>query len=465
MAQTEFPISIITGDKAKDDTDYHDALPVNMIAVQREVLGAPGLLISHDGAVQLTAGQGIDRGAFYNDRTGQHLRVSGQKLIRIVGNEVTVIGDIPGADLVRFDYSFNTTLIVASGRAFLYNGSVLSEITDPDLGDPIDGWWIDAYYMFTDGEYIYHTDITNESSIDPLKFATSEISPDKTMAGGRTQDNLVIVFNRYSTEYFINDAREQFAFSRLTQKAVNVGIVGTHCWCDLGGNIFILGGARREPVALHLLGAGQAISVTTRTVAKILASYTESQLSRCKIECRTENEDRLIYIHLPDRTLCFNYSIAEAFGKGSAWSELRTGQTRWRCINGIRDPLQNRWIYGDREDSRIGYLDQKTAAQYGQAVHSEFYTPLIPIDSLSVDEVELNTLPGFSATEENIFVSTTRNGSSYSQEWSQEVSLPEKYNDRFIIRRLGYVRKNIGFKFRSFNKGKINVSGGVIRCG
>lgn len=458
----ELPIPIIAGDKTKFDTDYHDAIPVNMLAVKHDVLGSLGYLISHDGVSQLVTGQGIDRGAFYNDRMGRSFRVSGQKLIEIIGNSVNVIGNIPGTDQVRMDYSFNSLLIVASGRAFLYTGIALTEIIDPDLGSPIDGWWIDGYYMFTDGEYIYHTDITNESSIDPLKFATSEISPDKTLAGGKTQDNLAIVFNRYSTEYFINEASEQFAFSRLTQKAVNSGIVGPRCWCDLGGNIFILGGSKGEPVALRILAPGQVISVTTRTVGKIIASYAESDLYSCRIESRTENEDRLIYIHLPNKTLLYNHTIAEQMGKESAWSELRTGQSTWRCINGVRDPKQNKWVYGDKIDSRIGYLDSLTAAQYGQPVHSEFYTPMAPIDSMSVDSIEVNTIPGNSSSIENMFVSTTRDGAHYSQEWSNEESVPEIYDDRFIVRRLGYVRKKIGFKFRSLNKGKINASGAVI---
>jgi len=458
-------VPIINGDKTKPDADYFDALPVNMIAVQRDILGSQGFLYSHDGVVQLATGQGIDRGALYNERMGRHFRVSGQKLIEIVGGSAVVIGDIPGSDLVSMDYSFNTLMIIASGRMFLYSGTALTEVTDIDLGSPIDGCWIDGYYFLTDGEYIYHTDITSESSIDPLKFATSEISPDPTLSVGRTQDNLVIVFNRYTTEYFINEANEQFAFSRLNQKAVSVGIVGTHCWCEMGGDIYILGGSKGSQVSLMLLGAGQAQSVTTRSVNKIIAKYTEAQLSLCKIEARMEAEDHLIYVHLPNDTLVFNSTIAKAFGLSSAWSILKSGQNQWRCINGVRDPLQNKWVYGDKIDSRIGTLNTEIASQYGEPVHTEFYSPLVPIESLSVDSIEINTIPGFSATNENIFISTTRDGSQYSQEWSQEATMANQYNDRFIVRRLGYVRKNIGFKFRSLNRGKLNVSGLVASCG
>jgi hypothetical protein len=453
------PIPIINGDKTKSDTDYFDALPVNMVAVQRDVLGSAGFLYSHDGIDLLANGQGIDRGALYNERMGKHLRVSGQKLVNVVGGSASVLGDIPGAELVSMDYSFNSTGIVAAGRMFLYSGTALTEVTDPDLGNPISMCWIDGYYFLTDGENLYHTDITNEASIDPLKFATSEISPDPTLAVGRTQDDLVIVFNRYSTEYFINEANEQFAFSRLNQKAVSVGIVGTHCWCEMGGDIYLLGGTKKSQVSLMILGAGQAVAVSTRSVDKIIAAYTEAQLSLCKIEARVEHGDQLIYVHLPSETLCFNNTIAQKFGITSAWSFLKSGQSEWRCINGVRDPLQNKWVYGDKIDGRIGTLNSSSAAQYGEPVHSEFYTPLVPIESLSVNSLEINTIPGFSPTTERLFLSTTRDGSSYSQEWSKEVTVPEQYNDRYIVNRLGYVRKNIGFKFRSLNKGKLNVSG------
>lgn len=453
------PIPIICGDKTKPDADYFDALPVNMIAVQRDVLGSQGYLISHDGIDWLATGQGIDRGALYNERMGKHLRVSGQKLVNVAGASASIVGDIPGADLVSMDYSFNSTGIVADGRMFLYSGTALTEVTDPDLGSPISMCWIDGYYFLTDGENLYHTDITNEASIDPLKFATSELSPDPTLAVGRTQDNLVIVFNRYTTEYFINEANEQFAFSRLNQKAVSVGIVGTHCWCEMGGDIYILGGPKHAQVSLMILGAGQAVAVSTRSVDKIIASYAEAQLSRCKIECRVEHGDELIYVHLPTQTLCFNNAIAKKFGINSAWSYLKSGQNQWRCINGVRDPLQNKWVYGDKIDGRIGALNSESASQYAEAVHSEFYTPLVPIESLSINSVEINTIPGFPPTTESLFVSTTRDGNYYSSEWSKEVTVNANYNQRYIVRRLGYVRKNIGFKFRSLNKGKLNVSG------
>lgn len=461
----ELKIPIIIGDKVNSSSDYQDAIPVNLIAVTRQVKGAEGYLYSHDGLSQYTYGQGIDRGAIYNERMGKSFRVSGKKLLEITATGSTVIGDIPGSDLVTLIYSFNSLEIIAEGAVFRYNGSSLSQVTDPDLGYPISGTWIDGYYFYTDGEYIYHTDISEETSIDPLKFATSEISPDPTKAVGRTQDDLVIVFNRYTTEYFINAGSPQFAFTRLNQKAVSSGIVSTQGWCEMDGSIFMLGGRKGEGVSVHIIGAGQTKSVSTRNVDQIIGKYTELELFKAKLECRLINQDKLLYVHLPSDTLVFNKTIAEKFGVESAWTELRTDDNGWRAINGIYDPNLNKWFYGDKIDSRIGYLNELTAGHYGQPVHSVFYTPLIPLESASVDELEINTISGYGSSDVNLFISTTRDGSYHSLEWSKESSVVQQYDYRYIVRRLGYVRRFIGFKFRSYHTDKINFSGLEIKYG
>ena len=465
----EIKVPIIIGDKSVKFSDYEDAVPVNMIAVIREINGDSGYLYSHDGLTLAVLGQGADRGALYNERMNRSLRVSGTSLIQVMGSgsgiTAPVIGTILGTDLVSMAYSFNSVMIVGDKKAYRYTGSGLARITDPDIGLPIDVAQIDGYYVFTDGEYLYHTDINNETSIDPLKFATSELSPDPTKAVGRTQDDLLIVFNRYTTEFFINQANEQFAFSRLNQKALDAGMVGTHSWCTMDGNTFILGGRKEEDISVYVLGTGQTINISTRFIDSIIGKYTEPELSEVKLESRTSKRDQLLYIHLPNETLVYNQSIAKKFGVNSAWSILQSNDGRWRAINFSFDPNLNMWLAGDRIDRKIARLDQETASQYGESVVSYFYTPFVPLESASIDSVELNTVSGFNAEDVSLFVSTTRDGANYSSEWSNELAVSYDYEHRYIVRRLGYVRKKIGFKFRAHHKEKINVSGLVVSFG
>ena len=203
----EVMLNLIKGDKTSVDTDYRDALPVNMYGVIRDILGAQGYMLCYPGLTSFTTGGGIDRGGNYNDRFDAHFRVSGPSLIEIdTDGTVSTLGGVIGTSQAAMPYSFNTQAVIADGRMFLYDAtSGFRQITDGDLGNPIDGVWVDGYYFMTDGEYIYHTDITDEESIDPLKYATAEFMPDPSLGVAKTQDNLVLVFGRYSISIEISE--------------------------------------------------------------------------------------------------------------------------------------------------------------------------------------------------------------------------------------------------------------------
>jgi len=207
-------LNLIKGDKISLETDYRDNLPVNMTAVDRKIRGANGYMISHYGLTLHGTGQGVDRGGVWNERLNTHFRVSSTSLIDVdEDGNTSVLGRITGNRQASLAYSFNTQAIVADGKMWLWDGSTLERILDSDLGNPIDIVWIDGYYCLTDGENIYHTDITDESSIDPLKFSTAEFSPDPTLAVDKTSNNQWIVFGRYSIEYFENVASDNFVMA------------------------------------------------------------------------------------------------------------------------------------------------------------------------------------------------------------------------------------------------------------
>lgn len=458
MPETLIPI--IKGDRTAIDTDYRDALPVNMTAVSRSILGASGYMLSHPGLTLKATGVGSDRGGYWNERQEIHFRVSGDKLLSLTADGTTSeLGSISGNKRASMAHSFNSQAVVTSGRMWLYSGT-LNEITDPDLGAPIDVTWIDGYYFLTDGEFLYHTDINDETSIDPLKFATSEFSPDPTVAVDKTSDNQVIVFNRFSTEYFINRATENFAFQRVAGKAVKCGAVGTHCETELEGRFYVIGGGREEKISIHLISAGQYQSIATREVDKILGSYSETQLSESILETRVEDGDKFLIAHLPNDTLLYNATIAEKLGIEYAWTILRSGlaDDTWRAVNGVYDPRFSGWIYGDKLNSNIGLLDGFTAAQYGEPSELIIYTPLVNLEGGSIDEMELQTIPGHQvdATEVKCAISITYDGLTYSKEWWDLYGKNTRYDTRFIARRLGYVREHFGMRVRCVSTSKIN---------
>lgn len=454
---------IIKGERVASNADYRDQLPVNLVAVERPVLGARGYLLSHSGLTSFSTGLGADRNGIWNERQFNHYRISGSDFISIdsIGT-VASLGTISGNQRASLAYSFNTQAIVADGRMWLYNGTTLTEVTDPDLGDPIDVTWIDGYYFLTDGEFLYHTKITDEFAIDPLQFATAEFSPDPSLAVDKTSDNQVIVFGRYSTEYFVNRATDNFAFQRISGKALKIGVVGTHAETEMDGRFFIVGSSKEESVSAYMLGAGNYQSISSREIDKIFAEYTDTELSTTSLETRIEDRDQFIIVNLPRHTLLYNHSIAQSMGVGVAWTIVKTGteDAPWQAINGVFDPRIASWVYGDRYTTNIALLDNTVASQYGEQVETIFYSPLITLETMSINTLEIDTIPGLQLNIENVTsaISLTYDGISYGKEWFKLYGQIFDYSTRFVLNRLGYVRDFVGLKVRTVTTERVAFS-------
>lgn len=461
MPKTQIPL--IQGDSIGIETDYRDELAVNIIAVPKSVLGGAGYMICHSGLDSFATGNGIDRGANYNERLINHFRLSGDQLIEVdTAGVVNYLGAISGTDQAAMPYSFNTQCVIADGKMFLYDpvGGFV-EVTDPDLGEPIDGVWVDGYYFMTDGEFLFHTDLDDETSIDPLKFATSEFSPDPTLAVGLTQDDKVIVFNRYSTEYFINVATDNFAFTRQATRAQKIGIVATHAKVEIAGQWVIVGSRKNESLGVHVVGIGSSLKISSREIDKVLKQYTEPELADMRVEAREEDAIGLIYFHLPNETLCYNSSAAAISGHDKAWSIITTGQVGdpWRAINGVNDTRLNKWIYGDKTDATIGVINDSLFSQYGERSELILFTPFFNLETMSLDEIEIETIPGLNAIDDaTVAFSMTKDGLNWSSEFWDLYGEPLDYNKRYIIRRLGNVNQWVGLKFRAYTTSRMSFA-------
>ena len=469
MATT--PINLIKGDSIGAETDYRDALPVNMYAVSRPMFGSQGYMIQSPGLTKLGEGFGADTGGIWNERLSEHFRVSGGVFISVdVDGAATNLGVIGASGNASLPYSFNTQAIISGGRYYLYdpvNG--LRQVNDPEVGHPIDAVWIDGFYCFTDGETIYHTLAGDESAIDPLDFEVSQFSPDPSLGCGKTQDNKWIVFNRYTTEFFRNDASADFSFVRVAQRALSIGIVGTHAKTEAGGNWYILGGRKEQCISVHVLGVGSSVKVATREVDKVIGKYTESELFDSVVESYEEDAYTFVKIHLPREVLLFNQTIADSIGKDNAWSIIKsdvTGSDPYRGIHNVFDARLGEWVCGDKISSNIGIIDNTVATQYGNIVEWILFTPFYYMDCQSIDEIEIETLPGHTGSDDaQVFMSLSYDGVTYGKEWMELYGSSNDYNKRFIFRRLGHVRDWVGIKLRGATSSRMAFGAGAIDHG
>lgn len=457
-------IPLIKGQR-KTKYDYRDNLPINMVAIPGQTEDDQGYLLAHDGLTEFATTAGISRGGTFNSRFNRHFRVSGEYLESVsASGAVTNIGFIGGTSTCSFANSFNTQAVLSDGKFFLYDNATLTQISDPNLGIPIDVVQFKGIYVLTDGEFLYNTTLANEYVVSSgTDYASSEFAPDPIVGLITTDSDQLIVFNRYSCEYFYFNGSAPVGTSVLQSRpgrASRIGIVGTHCKTFLDGMVFILGGRKEESPTIRILDRGV---IATREVNKLINQYTESQLSETVLESRVIDGDKYLVVHLPDYTLLYNHSAAELYGVGVAWTIVKTGQdSPWRGKFGVFDPRISKWVYGDKQEAKLALLDDESFAQYGEAQEALFYTPIIPVKQAIITDLEVDTIKGFAPGNVDVAMSMSYDAVTWGKEYWYTVSEPDNYNTRYRLRRLGYVSDDMSFRFRFVSTGKMAFSGLTI---
>ncbi|CAB4166818.1 Bacteriophage P22, Gp10, DNA-stabilising [uncultured Caudovirales phage] len=409
-------IPILNGIYTDNTPELRTSYPVNLIPVPAKTGISAGFLKPAEGIVSNGTGTGTDRGGIEWD--GVCYRVMGTKLVRVDSDRtVTTLGDVGGSELVSMDYSFDRLAIASGGNLFYWNGSVLSQVTDSDLGTVLDVCWIDGYFMTTDGANLVVTELSDPAQVNPLKYGSSELDPDPVKALLELR-NEIYALNRHTIEVFDNVGGEFFPFSRIEGAHIAKGSIGTHTCCVYIEAVAFLGSGRNEAPGIYLAANGQTKKISTQEIDQLLLTYTEGQLSLCKLETRNDKNHQYLYVHLPDRTVVYDAAAAEL---GQVWFTLTSslsGFSQYRARNFVW--AYDKWLVGDPQSSSVGYLVDNVGAHWGQKVRWEFGTTIMYNESRGgiFHQLELIALTGSVALGTNPQIST-----SYSidgKSWSQD---------------------------------------------
>lgn len=413
-------IPILNGIYTDSTPELRTSYPVNLVPVPKQSGISNGFLRPGDGIVSNGTGPGIDRGGI--NWQGDLYRVMGTKLVEInSAGTVTVLGDVGGPtdQLVTFDYSFDELAIASGGRLYYWDGSTLTQVTDPDLGVVLDVVWVDGYFMTTDGEFLVVTELSDPTQVNPLKYGSSEVDPDPVVALLKLR-NEIYALNRNTIEVFDNVGGELFPFARIDGAQIQKGVIGTQGCCVFIDRIAFLGSARNEAPGIYVGAAAVTEKISTQEIDNLLLEYTEVQLALVKLEARNDKNHEHLYVHLPDRTIVFDASASKAL-ETAVWFTLTTtlvGFAQYRARNMVW--VYDKWMVGDPQSASIGYLVQDTGHHWGQQVRWEFGTLIVYNESNGAifNEMELVSLTGSIALGDNPQISTSYSldGQTYSQE-------------------------------------------------
>jgi hypothetical protein len=445
-------VSILEGVYGDDAGNFLTTYPVNLQPVLGENGLADGFLRTEPGLTYLCDLPGGDRGAI--NWNGVCYRVAGTKLVKIVDAVVTVLGDVGGAFDAPMDYGFDRLGVISNNNLFYYDGTSVTQVTDPDLGSVIDVVWIDGYYLLTDGTSLIVTDLNDPYSINPLKYGSSEADPDPIVAVKKVRDELYAI-NRYTIENFQNIGGDGFPFQRNVSGLIPKGACGTKAVDYFLQSFAFVGSGRGatgpEATSVYIAGQGEAICISTREIDGILASYTVAEQSGMVCESRVDRGEQRFLIHLPHQTLVYNHQASLKNGS-PVWNILASGvnadqpyAARHFCNAG------GQWIAGSGSTAVI--VDQTVETHSGQPVGWRFDTKFLYNETRGgiIKAVELVGLAGRGPdglTNPQMFLSWTVNGATWSQERAISMGSTGQREQRMQWRPKTKFSNYMGLRFR-----------------
>lgn len=452
-------IPVLSGIYTDADSRFRTAYPRNLVPVPKPTGISTGYLAPADGIVAFGTGPGIDRGGI--NWNGTCFRVMGQTLVSVSSSgAVTSYGTIPGSYRVSMDYSFDDMAIASDGNLYIFDGGAITQVTDADLGTVLDVIWVDGYYMTTDGQYLVVTELGDPFSVNPLKYGSSEADPDPIVALVKIR-NEPYALNRYTIEVFDNVGGDLFPFARNEGAQIQKGCVGTHACCVYMDAVAFLGGGRNETVSVYVGANGGAAKIATDEIDTVLSGYTEAQLEQVLVESRVDGSHEWLYVHLPDITLAYDGAASRELGV-PVWFTLTSsvvGDAQYRAKGHVY--CYGKWIVGDPQVARVGYLSHELSSHYGAVNGWEFSTQIIYNESRGAvfHSLELVSLNGrISGVDPVVWASYSLDGIEWSAEQSRKAGKYGERNRRIAWLQNGFMRDRRLQKFRGTSDAHIAIA-------
>lgn len=451
-------IPIISGTRASESGDFLESFPINREPVLKNTGISEGYLAIPPGITQIGNGPGADRGGI--NWNGVCYRVMGRKLITVTAaGTVTVLGDVGSGGVCGFSYSFVNLIITSGDRLYYWNASEgLRQVTDPDLGPVVDAIFVDGYTMTTDGEFLVVTDLNDPMAVDPIKYGSSEVSPDAVTGLIRLHGE-VYALNRYTIQVFQNVGGTGFPFITLKTATIPYGCVGPRAKCEFLGTVAFVGGQENAAPGIYLMGAGEADKISAAEVDDALAALTETELAEVWLEARVSRDEQRLVMHLPDRSWCFSTQVSSKGGV-KTWCQYVTSKTTSGRYEGRGLVYaEGQWIVAS-SSGQIGVLDRSTAQHYGEDVGWQFETAYLynKGSGAIVHNLRLVGTPGRGNADSRIFFSYTKDGEVWSMERATSAGTLGQRGKR-VGWRLGFRMEDyIGMRFRGVDGSLMGIA-------
>ena len=336
-----------------------DSRMVNLYPEATPVAGKTAGFLNRAPGLRLlaTLGTGPIRGLWSPEPTGAFAYVvSGNEFYQIDQNyNATLRGTVTGTGPVSMSDNGAQIFIAANPSGYIYNMNTLtySMITDPDFPGAVTVGYLDGYFVFNEpnSQKIWVTELLNGSSIDPLKFASAEGSPDGLVS-------LIVdhreawLFGSNSVEVWYDVGGSGFPLQRIQGAYNEIGCIAPYSVAKLDNGVFWLGADARGQGIVYRTNGYTGVRISTHAVEWQIQQY--GNISDA-IGYTYQQDGHAFYVLIfPSANTTWVYDVAtDNWHERASWNNGVFTRNRSNCQMNFNQEI----IVGDYADGRIYAFD------------------------------------------------------------------------------------------------------------
>lgn len=284
--------------------------------------------------------------------------VSDTSLYRIASNgTATNLGTIPGLGDVTMMGDGQNIVIVTAPNGYVYNGSVVSQITDADYPGAIWVGYLDGYAVVIEpdsGRVWVAGPLTPDTWV-ALDFATAEGAPDDVL-WAVIDHREVFLFGRETTEVWYNSGNADFPLERVGSGFIEQGIMSARAAGKIDNGVYLLG---NDGIAYRMDGY-TPIRISNHPFEQAVEGYSNKS---CTVMAWAEGGHKFVAYRFAEG--CWLYDASTQL-----WHERQShGYDTWRGKFVLH--AYNKYLIADSESNALGQLSPETFAEFGDVLRSE----------------------------------------------------------------------------------------------
>lgn len=385
-----------------------------------------------------------------HDFGGVCLAVVGGTLYTVnAGGIATARGSVLGSLPVIMSNNGFEAVIVADANSYVWDGTTLAEITDPDFYTASSVDFLDQYMIFTKANSgsFFLSALADAQDYDALDIASAESRPDE-LVRVIVQNREALLLGTKSVEDWYNAGDPDFPLVRSQTYVddLGVGLMGKHAVAIIDNSVAWLTVSK----TVRILRGGSAQVISDAMVTAEIETWADPTLT--VVFAFAFRGHQYLVLRNPDGCLLWDASLPPAI----AWSSRKSYNSEtWRVVCAETMPQSQGWggrlVCGD-EAGNLYFLSADALDENGEPLVWQLTSRTMGPGGqpFTLDAIEIEAEPGISlvsgqGSDAKIWLEVSRDsGFTFGARLERSLGVIGVRNRRLVWRNLGQFRPHGG---------------------